>query len=316
MTLSAACREFLLHCRYEKNLSPKTIKAYATDLRQFRAFAGSRRPLDKVGKTEIRAFLTKLSHLKPKSVRRKVATLKAMFALMEFEDRILLNPFRKMRIRIKEPKKLPSVLDIQEITRIFRTSYHRRHGIANRSGYAYRAEIRNFAVLELLFATGARVSEIANIRRENFNLLTGHLTLRGKGDKERVIHICNKETLYALKEYHTLFEQQMSPSGGWFFVNRMGHKLSDQSIRNLVKQTAREAGLTRRVTPHVFRHSFATLLLEKDVDIKYIQSLLGHSSIVTTQIYTHVNAAKQKRILELKHPRRDFRMTLREANEG
>jgi integrase/recombinase XerD len=178
--------------------------------------------------------------------------------------------------------------------------------ITDLSGYAYREAVRNIAVLELLFATGARVSEIANLRYESIQLTNGQLIIRGKGDKERIIHICSQEVLSALQHYLSLFQDEIEAAGGWFFINRIGNKLSDQSIRNLVKQNARQAGLTRRVTPHLFRHSFATLLLEKDVDIKYIQSLLGHSSILTTQIYTHVNAAKQKKILETKHPRKDI----------
>jgi len=306
MTLSSACRHFIQHCQYEKNLSQKSLKAYSVDLRQFRLFAGSKILLEQIGKSEIRAYLATLSGFKPKTIKRKIATIKALFNFMEFEDTILINPFRKMRIRIKEPRKLPTVLDIQEIARIFRISYSRRIAIVDPSGYAYREAVRNIAVLELLFATGARVSEIANLRHESIHLATGHLTIRGKGEKDRVINVCSQEVLSALRHYYSLFQNGIKASGGWFFINRIGKKLSDQSIRNLVKHNAREAGLTRKVTPHLFRHSFATLLLEKDVDIKYIQSLLGHSSILTTQIYTHVNVAKQKRILETKHPRQDI----------
>jgi integrase/recombinase XerD len=306
MTLSTSCRQFLQHCRFEKNLSPKTLKAYSADLRQFGLFAGPKVCIDKIGKQEIRAYMARLSGFKPKTIKRKVATLKALFNFMEFEDCILLNPFRKMRIKIREPKRLPIVMDLQEITRIFRATYSQCHTGGNPSGYGYRAAIRNIAVIELLFATGARVSEIANLRTESIQLSNGLLIIRGKGDKERVIQVCNTEAKMALRQYFCLFQDRIEASGGWFFINRAGRKLSDQSIRNLIKRTASQAGLTRKVTPHVFRHSFATLLLERGVDIKYIQSMLGHSSIVTTQLYTHVNAAKQKRILETKHPRRDM----------
>jgi integrase/recombinase XerD len=109
-----------------------------------------------------------------------------------------------------------------------------------------------------------------------------------------------------LKNYRNLYSDKIKNSGGFFLINRFGKKLSDQSIRTIVKRLTNKAGIKKHITPHVFRHSFATLLLEKDVDIKYIQSMLGHSSIMTTQIYTHVNRKKQKQILKLKHPRRDF----------
>lgn len=311
--LSAACLQFLQHCRFEKVLSSKTIKAYSSDMKQFCLFVGRRISIDKVGKTEIRDYVASLSSFKPKTIKRKVATLKALFNFLEFDDAILLNPFRKMRIRIKEPKRLPSVMDIQEITGIFRATYGRRHLLDNPASYRYRSAIRNIAVIELLFATGARVSEIANLRVESLQLSNGLVTIRGKGDKERIIQVCSAEALSAIREYFSLFRSDINSAGGWFFINRVGRKLSDQSIRNLVKAVARQAGMTRKVTPHVFRHSFATLLLEKEVDIKYIQVMLGHSSIVTTQIYTHVNAIKQKKILETKHPRKDITLFLGNA---
>lgn len=306
MTILTAIREFLLHCHFEKNLSPKTLKAYSIDLHQFTAFLNGKKVITDIAKQDIRDYLASLSALKPKSVKRKIASAKAMFNFLEFEDTIILNPFRKMRIKIKEPQKLPSVLDIQDVVKIFKTSYRKKTEQKNMDSYSYRESVRNIVVLELLFTTGARVSEIANLKKEFISVHSGNVTIKGKGNKERIIQICNKETIAILRYYNSLFEKQIEASGDWFLVNRFNKKLSDQSIRNMVKKMAGQAGLTQRVTPHVFRHTFATLLLEKDVDIKYIQSLLGHSSIITTQIYTHVNRAKQKQILRSKHPRKDF----------
>jgi integrase/recombinase XerD len=310
MHLQTASQEFLLHCRLEKNLSPKTLKAYQIDLNQVQAFLNSQIAVTDITKHDIRNYLESISTLKPKSVKRKIATLKALFNYLEFEDRILINPFRKMRIKIKEPFRLPTVMDIQDIVKIFKAGYRRKKEITDQKSYAYREAIRNIAVLELLFTTGARVSEIAGLKKENINLHTGIIIIKGKGNKERIIQICNKETIDLLQNYYSLFEQYIADSGGWFLVNRSNKKLSDQSIRNMVKKVARKAGLSKRITPHIFRHSFATLLLEKDVDIKYIQSLLGHSSINTTQIYTHVNRKRQRQILHAKHPRRDFSMVV------
>ena len=213
-----------------------------------------------------------------------------------------------MRIRIKEPLLLPRVMEMPEIIKIFKTLYRRRDRLNNKSGYSFREAVRNIAVLELLFSTGARVSEIAGLKTETVNLHSGNITIKGKGNKERIIQVCNSETIQVLQQYLMLFTKDMEAAGGWFLVNRFNKKLSDQSIRNLVKNAARKAGLPRHITPHMFRHSFATLLLEKDVDIKYIQSLLGHSSIMTTQIYTHVNRRRQRQILKAKHPRKDFSM--------
>lgn len=311
MQLPKASKEFLSHCQFEKKLSEKTLKAYRTDLAQLLAFMESHSfdtAIAEISKTELKEYLISIGSLKPKSVKRKIATVKALFNYLEFEDILEINPFRKMRINIKEPKRLPMVMDIREITRIFKTAYGNKKMETSPETYSYFRVLRDIVILELLFSTGARVSEIAGLSKSNINLESGSITIRGKGDKERVIQICNKETIDLLKHYYKLYKQLIEKADNYFLINRLGHKLSDQSIRTIVKKLAGTAGINRHITPHMFRHSFATLLLEKDVDIKYIQSLLGHSSIMTTQIYTHVNRAKQKQILKTKHPRKDFNM--------
>ncbi len=313
MLLPDASKEFLSHCQFEKNLSEKTLKAYKTDLTQLLEFMNSRSfdiTITAISKTELKEYLVSIGSLKPKSVKRKIATVKALFNYLEFEDILAINPFRKMRINIKEPKRLPLVMDIREITRIFKTAYSYKKMETVPETYSYFRVLRDIVILELLFSTGARVSEIAGLTKSNINLDSGSVTIRGKGDKERAIQICNRETIDLLRHYYKLYKPSIEKAGNYFLVNRLGQKLSDQSIRTIVKKLAGTAGINRHITPHMFRHSFATLLLEKDVDIKYIQSLLGHSSIMTTQIYTHVNRAKQKQILRTKHPRKDFNMQL------
>lgn len=317
-TLQTATLDFLRHCRFEKNLGDKTIKAYAIDLRQLQEFLHSHHHsafINEISKIQLRDFLEFIAGLKPRSIKRKIATTKALFNYLEFEDRVIVNPFRKMQIRIKENKQIPPVMDMLEIRKIFNAGNHCKDKIKNRGSYQYLASVRDMVIIELLFATGARVSEIAGLRHENINLSTGCITIIGKGNKERIIHICNPETVAALKNYYHLYNARNMDAGGYLLVNRFSKKISDQSIRGIVKRLCLKAGIKRTITPHVFRHSFATLLLERDVDIKYIQSLLGHSSITTTQIYTHVNYAKQKQLLSKKHPRKDFSLTCI-ANDG
>jgi integrase/recombinase XerD len=308
-TIPNEIKGFINHCRYEKNLSGKTIEAYNTDLSQLNIFLEENGyPIDisLISKIEIRRFLESISELKPKSIKRKIATLKAMFNFLEFDDRIAVNPFRKMRIKIQEPVRLPKVMDIKEVESIFKSAYQKKDSCNDVKSFSYLESLRNTVVIELLFASGARVSEISNIKVENINITTGSLTIIGKGNKERIIQICNKETLVLLKKYLKHFSNKIKISGGYFLINRLGRKLSDQSIRGIVKNMSDRAGIKKHITPHVFRHTLATLLLENDVDIKYIQSILGHSSIMTTQIYTHVNHEKQRQILATKHPRKDF----------
>ena len=211
-----------------------------------------------------------------------------------------------MKIQIKEPTILRPVMDIIEIKKMFKCIYERKRNSIKMDSFSHFEWIRNIVVVELLFSTGARVSEIADLRTQSINLNTGCVTIKGKGDKERIIQICNSETLSILCNYYKQFKKELDKSGGWFLINRSKRKLSDQSIRIIVKNLYIEAGLSKHITPHIFRHTFATLLLEENVDIKYIQNLLGHSSITTTQIYTHVNQKHQREILTKKHPRKDF----------
>lgn len=312
LLFNSAATEFLNFCRFEKHLSPKTLKAYETDLRQFYAFLIQLVPqapdLSLITKHELRAYLVSLSQQKHKTIRRKIASLKALFNYLEFEDRIVVNPFRKIKINIREPKQLPKVMDMREITQIFKSAYTSSKSISSENAFNQFTSLRDIVIIELLFSTGARVSEIAGLRMQDINTETGMLLIRGKGNKERVLQLCNKECLESVRLYYRNYRQLIREADEYFLVNRLGKKLSDQSIRGVVKKLTTKAGLKRHITPHVFRHSFATLLLERDVDIVYIKSLLGHSSIATTQIYTHVNRAKQKQILQTKHPRKDLFM--------
>lgn len=308
-TIQQSMIEFLQHCKIEKNLSPSTIKAYRIDLTQLTEFLISKNhsiEITEITKIELREFLDFISRLKVKSIKRKVATIKAMFNYLEFEDKVIINPFRKMKIHLKESKRLPKVLGIQEVKKLFHSAYKTMSTISKSESYKFFESLRNIVVLELLFATGARVSEISNLNIENLLISSGTITIKGKGNKERLIQICNNETMKVLHEYYTLYKKKMNEAGGYFLVNRFGKKLSDQSIRTIVYLLAKRANIQKKITPHIFRHSFATLLLENDVDIKYIQALLGHSSILTTQIYTHVTQTKQKKILSTKHPRKSF----------
>ncbi|MCD8194529.1 MAG: tyrosine-type recombinase/integrase [Tannerellaceae bacterium] len=306
MEVEDAIGGFLFHCRYEKNLNVKTVGAYQTDLLQFAEFLReAMEVVDLMGldRAYLKGYLQSLEGLKPKTVKRKIATLKAMFNFREYENDDFISPFRKMKVRFKQPYVLPTVMNMQEVRKMMLVVYRQKERIGRKEGYRFRSVVRDIAVIELLFATGIRVSELCNLRPEEVDLRNGRVKVFGKGSKERVIQICQAEILVALKEYFRLFSEQIR-SRGYFFINRLGQRLSTQSVRLMIRQYARLAGISKPVTPHTFRHTFATLLLEEDVDIKYIQSLLGHSSISTTQIYTHVNAGKQKRILATKHPRR------------
>jgi integrase/recombinase XerD len=305
MTVDEAVAAFLSHCQYGKNLSPKTLSAYSTDLRQFlKHLAGQERggDLGDIDKAVLRPFIQGLFGVSAeKTIKRKVATLKGFFHFLEREDFIAVTPFRKMEVRIREARRLPRTVPLAEIRRLFRYLYDQKAAAKDSSGEVYRTRVRNIAVLELLFGTGARVSEICELKAENVDLLRGSVKILGKGSRERMIQLCDEDLLTALRAYRDL--PKATPQGEYFFGKGAGRHLSDQSVRAMLRNGAVRAGLGLHLTPHMIRHSVATLLLERGVDIRYIQNLLGHSSISTTQIYTSVEAEQQRRLLATKHPR-------------
>jgi integrase/recombinase XerD len=310
MTIQEAIAQFLFHCQYEKNLSPKTLKAYSIDLRQFtELLAGDLgiTALPAVDKTALRAYIKSLfGGLKEKSVKRKVATLKALFNFLEREDVIAVNPFRKMEVRIKETRRLPRTVDSGDLKTLFRHLYTLKDEYELRRPRLVKPLVRDIAVLEVLFGTGARVSEICNLVLPDVDLRGKQIRILGKGARERVL-VCDKESLLALRVYRDLWGEELDDAGA-FFRNRQGNRLSEQSVRAMLRKHAKGAGLHRDITPHMLRHSLATLLLEEGVDIRYIQHLLGHTSITTTQIYTEVHRGHQVRLIAEKHPRRRFRL--------
>jgi integrase/recombinase XerD len=291
-------------------LSNKTINAYNIDLQQFSEFIEELtgcNDMHLVLKENLKAYLQNISHFQPKTVKRKMASLKALFNHLEYENDNFINHFHKMKIRLKEPQTLPTVMTIDEVKKILLLLNKERKENKQPEKYLYKTQTRNLAVIELLFATGIRVSELCNLKEIDVDLKQGIIKVFGKGSKERIIQICHPETLSILKSCYSLYKKQIRNNGA-FFVNRLNAPLSTQSVRLLIKNYVKKAGLTKTITPHTFRHTFATLLLEEDVDIKYIQNMLGHSSIITTQIYTHVSSGKQKKILLNKHPRRKLRL--------
>ena len=167
--------------------------------------------------------------------------------------------------------------------------------------------LRDIAVIELLFATGMRISELCSLKMGDVNLYDRSILIYGKGSKERKIQIGNDDVIHVLEEYKAAFLSEIQ-SCNHFFANLSGEALSDQSIRRMINKYTSLASIELHITPHMFRHTFATSLLEADVDIRYIQEILGHSSITVTEIYTHVTMSKQRNILTTKHPRKNFQI--------
>ncbi len=298
-TLNDYISEYTEYCRYRKRLDAKTLKAYKTDLKQYADYCSD--SSDCFCKDTVDQFITNLhKNYKPKTVKRKIASLKAFFHHMEYKEILTENPFAKLDIRFREARLLPKTIPFHSIQTFLSTLYAQKEQAV--SEYQLKCCIRDIAVIEMLFATGMRISELCFLKPSDIDLESSNILIYGKGAKERVIQIGNQEVIAALKLYKETFIKDID-SCGYFFVNRLQRRLSDQSVRFMINRYARLSGISQHITPHMFRHSFATLLLEQDVDIRYIQRMLGHSSISTTEIYTHVSNTKQKDILVNRHPR-------------
>lgn len=302
-SLLISINDYLDYCRTQKRLDEKTLKAYRIDLTQFcEQFPDME--IKNVTTAVLEKFIAELhQRYKPKTVKRKLASLKAVFHYWEYREILDKNPFNKMQIKFREPVILPKTIPLHTVEAFLSTMY-RQYACA-KTDYQRQNALRDIAVIELLFATGIRISELCSLKTADVNLLDKTILIYGKGSKERRVQLGNDDVISVLVKYKKTYEKQMLVCGR-FFVNQSGRPLSDQSIRRMINKYGALAAIEQHITPHMFRHTFATSLLEADVDIRYIQEILGHSSINITEIYTHVAMAKQRDILVSKHPRKNF----------
>lgn len=303
--LQSIINTYLDFCQYQKRLDTKTLKAYGIDLKQYTNLT-SNDFNSAIQITTLEEFISFLhNNFKPKTAKRKIASLKAFFHYLEYKDFISFNPFNKIQTKFREPHTLPKTIPIHTIESFLSAIYKQLD--YSPTTFQKKCVIRDIAVIELLFATGMRISELCSLKPENIDLISGNIDIYGKGSKERKIQVSNPDVMKVLNLYYSKFYESIK-SSGYFFTNRLNHRLSEQSVREMINKYTNLASIEQHITPHMFRHSFATYLLEEDVDIRYIQQMLGHSSIQTTEIYTHVSMKKQKDILANKHPRNGLRI--------
>ncbi len=294
---------YLEYCAQQKMLDEKTIRAYQIDLRQLKSHINST-DLSDISPELLEHHIRRLHNkYKPRTVKRKIASMKAFFSYLEFHSIIQSNPCSRILCRFREPTTLPRTIPLYTIQTILTFIYRQIHD--GRTPYRRRNAIRDAAICELLFATGLRIFELCSLSPNDVNLHNDTLMINGKGSKERILQIGNRQVHDSLANYKREYVTEIIQSNH-FFVNQKGRPFSDQSVRRMLNYYANLIGIDQHITPHMWRHTFATSLLEADVDIRYIQEMLGHSSIRTTEIYTHVSMSKQKSILCSKHPRNSF----------
>lgn len=292
--------QYLDELRVEGGLARNTLEAYRRDLRKFLAYL-SASGMDDPASATPQTLSGFLAHLKksapaPASAARCVAALRGFFRFLCREGLARQNPM----INLGAPRpwgRLPRTLTQEEVTRLVDLYTGKRP-----------EEIRDAAMVELLYATGLRVSELVGVEVPHLNLDVGYVLASGKGGKQRVVPIGEparrKVSAYLELARGSLMKRRVSP---FVFVTRRGTKLTRQGFWNVLRNRARRAGITRRISPHMLRHSFATHLLEHGADLRSVQSMLGHASISTTQIYTHVERERLKRVHTELFPRKQRR---------
>ncbi len=272
-----------------------TIRSYQYDVKQFMQYCTEQNcDILKAGIHRLRAFVHALSDagLHATSINRKISSIKAFYRYLVFTNRLALNPATDMEL-LKVGRTLPEVLSIEEVTMIIEAADDRTP-----------LGLRDRACMELLYAAGLRISELLGLRLQDIDLEHRFLSVVGKGNKQRIVPM-GKKAASALEQFiasgrPAILKNRSSP---FVILNVRGNKLSRMGFLKILKKYRIKAGLKKRITPHMFRHSFATHLLEAGADLRAVQELLGHADISTTQIYTHIDGEYLKEIYKEHHPR-------------
>lgn len=288
--LSYYTDRFLNYITIEKNYSSHTAVNYRTDLGEFENFLNSLggKDIKNIDYFLLRKFIGALNEkgLSKRSLSRKISTLKSFFKFIQREGKIESNPAVSL-IYPRLDKPLPKFLTEKETKTI----------LSLPEGQSLTS-LRDRAILEFLYSTGARVSEMVSLKREELDLISGAVKVKGKGRKERLL-VLGEPAVISLKEYL----DKRKDENRALFVNKRGGTLTDRGVRVIICKYIKKAAIPLKVSPHTFRHSFATHLLNRGADLRCVQELLGHSSIATTQVYTHLTIDSLKKVYQKAHPR-------------
>jgi integrase/recombinase XerD len=291
--MSSLADEFINWLAIERRLSRNTVESYSRDLNRFLSWLGER-PLLNVQRLDIQKYLSHLHEtgISPRSISHNLVVVRNFYRYLMRESYTTSDPCA--RIDIPDiPRTLPEVLTREEVERLLKVP----------EGDNPPA-LRDRAMLELFYSSGLRVSEVVNLTINDISLEQGYIITMGKGKKERMVPM-GEVAVEALQEYlkrgRPFLEKNNKTKK--LFLNKRGNCLTRQGVWKMIKQMALKAGITRDISPHTLRHSFATHLLEGGADLRSLQALLGHAAISTTQIYTHLDQHRIKREYDLKHPR-------------
>jgi integrase/recombinase XerD len=286
---------YITYLRDVRRVSPNTVESYARDLAALAGFAEAREtPVEELDRRALEAFVRSLmtQGLSPRSVARSVACVRGFYRFLSLERKLEESPAADLKAPRAWPA-LPKFLDLDEVDRLLA-----QPDVSTPRG------LRDKALIEVLYASGMRVSELVGVKPGELRLDEGYLTCLGKGDKERIVPLGDQAVDW-LRRYISDGRSRLTRQGStpWLFVNGRGGPLSRVGVWKLLKTYGLKAGITREISPHVLRHSFATHLLERGADLRAIQVMLGHADLSTTQIYTHVLEARLRAVYDKYHPR-------------
>lgn len=284
-------QDYRSYLRLERALSPNTVSSYISDISKF-ASAFPERAVGTISDQDLMDFIYRQARegISVRSQSRLVSSLKSFFGFLETEGRIPCDPSATLTTP-KLPRKIPTVLSVEEVVRIMDSV-----DLSEPEGH------RNRAILEVLYSCGLRVSELVNLKISDMFLNDGFIRVIGKGDKQRLVPI-GDPAAKAIRLY--LSETQRtyrSKNDDILFLNRRGGKMTREMIFLIVKRQCQAAGINKNISPHTFRHSFATHLVENGADLRAVQEMLGHESILTTEIYTHIDSKKWQESILAHHP--------------
>lgn len=304
---------FLRYLESERNASDHTRSNYLLDIMQFVRFTWGVDAALPFRWRDADSFMARKfiiefqkTGCEPSTTGRKLSSLRSFYKFLVREDYVTQNPFGGLRAP-KKSRKLPEFLSVGETTRLLEAPARRRRQDAARrenDRFGDYAVLRDTAILEVLYSTGGRVSEVVGLRRRNVDLLSGVATVRGKGKKERLCPL-GGPACEALRQMWAKSDEIWPGKGrnAPVFANRSGKGITARSVERLMKKYLIDANLNSHLSPHALRHSFATHMLDAGADLRSVQELLGHSSLSTTQIYTHVTVERLKKVYEEAHPR-------------
>lgn len=305
MNVQQAIETFLQHGQSERNLSDRTLRAYQSDLQQFQSHFddGQKDEMVNITSGDLEGYVAKLGDgpYRETSVRRKVAALKVFFRFLEESGIVNESPARKLKIKQPLEARVPNVLTMKEIKSLLsapKRQIQELSGDRDQSPGArnrYFCAVRDNLIIELLFSTGIRIGELVALNVEDVDLESRRLKITGRGTRGRFVEVSSQVVLDALREYLELRKERELQTGA-LFVGRSGTRLTIYSIENIFKKYVRFAEIRRHVTPHALRHTMATMLINDGADLRAVQEMLGHASILSTQVYTKlISPSKNKR---------------------